>query len=178
MQEDPEERVRKDAALALGKLGAEGILALINALNSPAEHVKVAAASALISLGIELVSDLWSAIREGRDGELRTVYEEIVRLMEQREKWHYKTTALAFRVIGPEAKRVWVIPTLIAALEDPKREVRLAAAQILAALGPEAKEAVPALIIALKDPDANVREVAADALGEILKREKDREESP
>src|SRR5262245_61421376 len=46
-------------------------------------------------------------------------------------------------------------------------DVRLAAAEALGLIGPEAKAAVPALAAALGDSDRFVRVAAADALGKI-----------
>jgi HEAT repeat protein len=57
-----------------------------------------------------------------------------------------------------------VVPALIAALADPEKVVRTAAARALAGIGPEA---VPALIGALGDPSWVVRYRAAEALSEI-----------
>ena len=54
--------------------------------------------------------------------------------------------------------------TLIEALEDENRNVRLSASSALGYIGPAAKEAVPALINALKYGDPSVRSNAASAL--------------
>src|SRR5437588_196968 len=60
---------------------------------------------------------------------------------------------------SPPMKRVAVgvavllaaVPALTEALADPSRDVRLAAAEALAEVGPEAKEAVPAMTTLLKE---------------------------
>jgi hypothetical protein len=59
------------------------------------------------------------------------------------------------------------VPTLQRALSDRDAGVRARAAQALARIGPEAKDAVPALTSALTDTDANVRRQAARALGQV-----------
>ncbi|MCO6457611.1 MAG: HEAT repeat domain-containing protein [Pirellulaceae bacterium] len=52
---------------------------------------------------------------------------------------------------------------------DPRRQalVRQRAADVLAQIGPEARDAVPDLTAALRDPSAEVRKSAAFALGQI-----------
>jgi hypothetical protein len=57
------------------------------------------------------------------------------------------------------------VSTLIKALKENDKAVRLHAADALASMGWEAKAAVPALIAALKDTDSAVRSAAAAALG-------------
>ena len=50
---------------------------------------------------------------------------------------------------------------------DPKSIVRLAAAQVLGDIGPEASEAAPALTELLKDENPSVGVAAGEALKEI-----------
>ncbi|MGB2864883.1 MAG: HEAT repeat domain-containing protein [Sedimentisphaerales bacterium] len=59
------------------------------------------------------------------------------------------------------------IPSLISAIEDPDKDVRIVAANALAAIGPDAREAVPALTRMLKDPELGPRCASAIALGRI-----------
>ncbi len=63
---------------------------------------------------------------------------------------------------GPKA-----IPVLTGLLRDEHSDVRSTAAEVLVALGPEAKAAVPALVELLNDTDVNVRVEAAKALGKM-----------
>lgn len=63
-----------------------------------------------------------------------------------------------------QSGRSEAVPALIAALADPEKVVRRAAACALAGIGPEA---VPALIAALDRPSWVVRYRAAEALGGI-----------
>ena len=63
-----------------------------------------------------------------------------------------------------QCNRPAVIPALVAALADPQKVVRGAAARALAGLG---AEAVPALIASLGAPSWVVRYRAAEALGRI-----------
>jgi len=60
---------------------------------------------------------------------------------------------------GPEA-----IPTLTAALEDPRGEIVAGAAQTLGQMGRRAQSAVPALTKALNNPDVGARAQAVEAL--------------
>ena len=54
---------------------------------------------------------------------------------------------------------------LITGLKDGEPSVRLASAEALGRIGPEARKAVPALITVLKDVDSIVRYASAQALG-------------
>jgi hypothetical protein len=73
-----------------------------------------------------------------------------------------ETAAHALGRIGEAA-----VPQLTQALSDPNPLVRKRAADVLARIGPDAKDAVPALIRALGDRDEQVRKAATRALGEI-----------
>jgi HEAT repeat protein len=68
----------------------------------------------------------------------------------------------------PQTPATGDIPALIRALEDEDPDMRVAAANALGEIGPEAMEAVPALVwAALEDEDRDVRSVAVWALGGI-----------
>jgi hypothetical protein len=73
-----------------------------------------------------------------------------------------ETAAHALGRIGRAA-----VPQLTQALSDPNPLVRKRAADVLARIGPDAKDAVPALIRTLGDRDEDVRKAATRALGEI-----------
>jgi hypothetical protein len=73
-----------------------------------------------------------------------------------------ETAAHALGRIGEAA-----VPQLTQALSDPNPLVRQRAADVLARIGPDAKDAVPALIRTLGDRDEEVRKAATRALGEI-----------
>ncbi len=64
--------------------------------------------------------------------------------------------------IGPVA-----VPALREALANKEPDVRLQATEVLARMGPDAKEAVPDLIRLLDDPDDRVRRAATRTLGRI-----------
>ena len=85
------------------------------------------------------------------------------------QRWDMpETAAHALGRIGAAA-----VPELSLALRDPNPLVRKRAADILARIGPAAKEAVPVLIQTLNDPDEPVRKAAMRALGEIGPEAKD-----
>jgi HEAT repeat protein len=72
---------------------------------------------------------------------------------------------------SPLFRATWqaVIPTLIAALDDPSREVRYWIVRTLANLGPEAHAAREALKkLARDEPDRDVRQAAADAARAVV----------
>ena len=73
-----------------------------------------------------------------------------------------ETIELALGRIGPAA-----LPSILPLLSDPDPEMRIAAAEVIARIGPEAEGAVPALTALLADEDEDVRRAAARALGEI-----------
>ena len=66
-----------------------------------------------------------------------------------------------------EVIRASSVPNLINALSDNDEDVRIAAAEALGKIGPEAKGAVPALIIVLGDSDHVMRNRTVEALGKI-----------
>lgn len=59
------------------------------------------------------------------------------------------------------------VPSLVRMLRHPQAKRRVQAAEILARIGPQAKEGVRGLVEALEDPDPDVRKAAARALGQI-----------
>jgi HEAT repeat protein len=59
------------------------------------------------------------------------------------------------------------VPALVTALEDKEAAVRSLAAQVLAKIGPDARDAVEALTKAAKDSDPNVQSSAERALAKI-----------
>lgn len=73
-----------------------------------------------------------------------------------------ETAARSLGRIGSAA-----VPELTKELNDRDPEVRERAANVLARIGPAAKQAVPDLVAALEDDDEAVRKSAALALGQI-----------
>ena len=77
--------------------------------------------------------------------------------------WTEKDTAAdALGRIGPPA-----VPALMQALHSEDAEVRLKAVEVLARMGPDARESVPDLVALLDDPDDRIRKAATRTLGRI-----------
>ncbi|NES98056.1 MAG: HEAT repeat domain-containing protein, partial [Desertifilum sp. SIO1I2] len=152
--EDSDALVRRSAAYALGKIGAEAksaIPALTSALQDPDDSVRRSAASALGRMGAEAKSAIPALTSALQDPD-NSVHVRI-------------NAAGALVKIGAEAKSA--IPALILALQDPDDSVRMNATFVLASMGAEAKSAIPALILVLQDPDDSVRMNAAGALASM-----------
>jgi putative transposase len=141
--------VRSDAAEALGRLGrgaATAAPALLRAMLEDGEGwVRSKAAEALPSLGPDGASIL---IRAFEDSSL--------------SRYDRARLAGVLSRMGPVSG---VVGALTRAVRDP--DLRPAAIEGLARLGPEAVEAAPALIDALSDESYSVRDLAAKALGKI-----------
>jgi hypothetical protein len=88
----------------------------------------------------------------------------LIRSLGDERAWAREIVVEELGEIGPEEG---VVLALTQALEDGDGDVREAAADALAEIGPHAVEAVPALITALGDDRIGVRRAAALALGEI-----------
>jgi HEAT repeat protein len=73
--------------------------------------------------------------------------------------------AEALGKIGPDASSA--VPALIAALADPRSDVRRIAATALGAIGADAKAAVPALVLMLEHDAPSLASSAAEALAQI-----------
>jgi HEAT repeat protein len=134
------------AARALGELGGKDALApLFHAVASPQPELQNAATGALSRLG--------------------TRYPDEVRMLCATRGLHGETAPQLCRVlgaIGASADR----PVILGALKDESAELRRAAAEALAAMGPD-PDAVSALLLALADESAAVRAAAARALGQL-----------
>ena len=77
--------------------------------------------------------------------------------------WTEKDTAAdALGRIGPPA-----VPALVQALHSEDAEVRLKAVEVLARMGPDAREAVPDLVTLLDDADDRIRKATTRTLGRI-----------
>jgi HEAT repeat protein len=92
-----------------------------------------------------------------------TAVEALGRHLVNDEDWHVRQTAAQalLSIGGPEA-----VASLVRGLDDPVKEVRLAAVKGVAKLDPDA--AFPALSkLALEDPEWEIRVQAAGALGRV-----------
>jgi HEAT repeat protein len=151
---DEEPWVRRNAALALGKLGPDAAdLArkeVFDALDDADADVRLAALEALANLGPPARDELPA---------LLSILHESARRRQAKVSLH---VARSLARLGPEAKDA--VPDLRTLLKSDEREVRLQAIQTLRKIGPEARKAAPELIEHLKDADKSLRLPAAFAL--------------
>jgi HEAT repeat protein len=84
-----------------------------------------------------------------------------------------KVPALAMRALLPDELRAAVtgarLHELLAALDDPRVEIRLNAVRVLALQGPAARDGAPALAVATRDVDPTVRIESVKALVALAK---------
>jgi HEAT repeat protein len=174
--DDPDERVRLQAARALGKGGAlAAVPAMIDWLANPKPEVRSAAATALGDIGgteataalTRSLSDPDAAVRKdtvralgaiGSRGNLTVVIALIPRLEDDKADVRQATIEQLEKLGDRRA----VIP-LVARFSDTGATVRAAAVRAIGRLGD--RSAVPALIRLMNDPDQNVRMAAVGSLG-------------
>lgn len=139
---DPDHEVRAAAAQALGKIpDKRSVPPLVSAVNDKSQEVKQEAAFALVSLSGKTIAYLNMLLRS-----------------EDPKERQGAVTALSH--MGDEKS----LSLVKAALQDADAEIRIHAAQGLAAFGQKGGDL---LISALNDPDMNVRRAAVISLGEI-----------
>ncbi|HEY3122084.1 MAG TPA: HEAT repeat domain-containing protein [Vicinamibacteria bacterium] len=149
---DSSERVRREAARALGAVGPRARPAapeLFAALRDAREAVRGEAARALAGL------DLHDA----------AYVPELVRTLQSDDPYVRGFAAWTLGNVGPAAKAA--VPALVAALDYEEGYDRGGAATALAKMGAAAREAVPALVAGLRSPDGDRRWKAARTLGRI-----------
>lgn len=135
--------VRAMAALALGKIGEEGVPALIKALKEGDETVNPDLVTGLVQAGRPAVTPLIQVLSDGNRNAVASA-----------------STALGL-IGGPG------VPDLIDALDDSNPQVRSFALLALQQMGPQAREAVPAIKRRLSDSHPKMRELAEEALKAI-----------
>ncbi len=147
LRNDPDWRVRRQAALSLGRLFAAGnqpniVSALVAHLADRRSEVKAAAAAALGQIGAtQIASTLVETLLTNRAGAVTELQ-------------------LAIRRLGPPA-----IAALAPALSSSSTEVRELAAEILAGIG--GRQAVAPLAACLSDSDEVIRRLAAETLADM-----------
>jgi len=143
------------AARLLAEMGAPGVHAL---LRLTGHHDREIRGRAVV------------ALRYVRPGELGRAVRELVRIIGDESESHVFLAAVdSLSVVAPSAgvRDVEVVGPLVELLGQESRSLRVAAAEALAALGPEGIEALPALRRALRDPHWRVRYSALLALGRM-----------
>jgi HEAT repeat protein len=173
---DSVERVRVQAAAALGQIGppaVSAVPALIRALHDKGRNAFVndAAEKALSQIGpvaIPLLKDaLCGEYGAGSGKALAGMGTRALPTLIEGLKTEGCRAGAAIGVgqMGPMAASA--VPALIAAVADNSRDVRTWSVRALGQIGPQAKDAVPVLIATLKDSDKWVRLDAVVALGKI-----------
>jgi HEAT repeat protein len=170
-------RLHRRAVAVLVRLGAPAAPGLVSALKNKAQqqHVEVI----LVRLGTAAVPALREALAEETGGEEAThvlgrigrraaeAVPDLITVLDRREAPTALRSQAAFALgrIGEPSDAI--IPSLISALRDSKREVRERTAEALGRIGSPARQAVPALAVALKDDEAIVAIKACQALSFI-----------
>lgn len=150
---NPDENVRRGAAVALVKLHALAIEALISALIVPHEVIKNQVAEVLAKIGDERVVEALGPMDE-KGAQLL-----VNALVDANPRVRTRALELLVR-LGAGA-----VSSLIHALEDDNADLRMRGAEALGRIAD--RQAVPALIGALGDREVWVRKHAAEALERI-----------
>jgi len=155
---DPVADVRAEAVVALAEIGSnptDNVPLVARMLNDPAAEVRYAAVFALGTYGpkAQVVAPLLlSKMATSRDRFERTV-----------AAW------AAVRVAPGKKTNKAALPLMVAALQLPNPEGRVAAARTLGIIGVGSKAAIAALKKATQDEDKAVRDAAASVLKKIDK---------
>jgi HEAT repeat protein len=182
---DEDVNVRRNAASALGNLGAEAkasVATLILTLKDKNARVRSNAAYALGNMGLEAkqsvaallnaVGDEDGIVRSNAANSLSLIGVEtegalpiLMHALEDEDA--LVRDAAANGLSSMDWKVKGLIPELLKALRSENPLVRRGAASVLGRVGerPTAEQIVPALILALQDEDALVRSSAASGLG-------------
>jgi HEAT repeat protein len=188
---DKDLTVRLAAAFALGRVGPDGAGAVkelsATLTGDAAPDVRKEAARTIGLLGPDAkfaIPALVKAVQEDKDADIRQqavlslgkmgaeIKESLAPLKEALKKDKDKTVRLFIvrtlpEALGADAKEL--VKDFAAHLNnDPDGDVRLAIVQELAAIGPDAKEAIPALREAERDIQVQVRSAATAAIRKIL----------
>jgi VWFA-related protein len=165
---DPDERVRRLAALSLGRLGDEkALVTLIERLGDPVPEVRAAAAGALLQFRERAVPGLVeeaARLLAGRPPAVVPLVEAVRLLGRIGDDRALEPLGMVLRNAPAEARLPAAealgdlglatgIPALRAAFQDPVPAVRLAAARSVAAIaGPAARQVIQAYVDTETDP--------------------------
>jgi HEAT repeat protein len=184
---DPEPRVRRGAALALGQIRplAPGVVPkLTGGLVDPDPAVRDAFLTAIGSLGPragEAVPSVRTLLRDD-SAEIRLkaievlsrsaprderLVDDLAALLDDPDARVQRRAIDTMRSLGPTGRKSLTL--VIAKLGSPQAEVRVAAAEMIGSHGQAAAEAVPALGALLDDPSPELRTIAAQTLGRLGK---------
>ena len=147
--EVPVTDVGLSAAIALGAMGEDAVIPLVDSLRDRRPRVRELAIFALGEVGPSAVQAV----------------APLVERLADRDKSVRRQVAWALGQIGSDASAS--IPELVRTLSDDDEHVRATAAEALGLIRPTSFVAVEGLIGALQDEEGDVQHEAAKALGEI-----------
>jgi HEAT repeat protein len=185
--EDPDPRVRRGAALALGQIRplAPGMTQKLTVgLADPDPEVRMAFLVAIGNLGpraAESVPAVRALLRDGspelRGRAIEVLFQSALRdermlddlssLLDDPDARVQRRAIDAIRAMGPSGRKA--LAAVIGRLASPDPDLRLAAVQMVESHGPAAAEAIPALITLLNDTTPKIRTMAATTLGRFGK---------
>ena len=131
----------------LSGIGGPAVPRLAEALSDSRAPVRVASASALAGMGMQAEPAEAALLAATSDSDARV-----------------RATALS-ALIASRASLKQTMPRIEAALSDEHPEVRLTALKVVPELGPDARQLAPRILEALRDKDARVRLAALAAVG-------------
>jgi len=151
----PDTTVRREAAIAVARVGRSAVDELLKLVHSPDQRVRSAALFAIGDLAffkcpVEKLAPALTSVREALADK-----DDLCRM----------AGAYAVGVLADGDAQT--IKALVTLLKDKDAGVRFASAEALGRLGPKAKDAVPVLQAAQGDPDADVRQSADEAVKKI-----------
>jgi HEAT repeat protein len=184
---DPDPRVRRGAALALGRIrpSAPGAARTLTAgLSDPDRDVRASFLAAIGFLGpradeaapavrgllkdqspeIRILALEFLARATSRDDRLLA---DIAPLLKDADPRVERRTIDVLRILGPRGFKA--MPEIIGKLDSKDPDVRLASVEFVESHGPAAAGAIPQLTRLLDDPTTKVRTIAARALGGLGK---------
>ncbi|MCI0465292.1 MAG: HEAT repeat domain-containing protein [Gemmataceae bacterium] len=177
LREDPDNAVANMAAVSLARIGPAALPELVKALEDKQQPVRQRAAWALSKFGPEARAAVPSLLRALRDesARVRALAAQALGGIGGDPEELVPPLYRSFRDADPEARRqaglalvtlgVPAVKELRKALGEEDAILRRDAANVLAAMGHEAKEVIAYLVPLLKDADEQVRVAAAGALG-------------
>lgn len=185
--QDPNEDVRHQAAVALGRIGTKAALPnLVQAIGDPEVRVSQAAQQAIISLGAltdddlpilsKFVKDKNIGVRHYTIKAIAKVGKPAVPLLLGllKDPEISESVIEALLSIDKLSMGKAEIPALVDALATKDRAVRVFVLAAILKVGPEAKTAVPAILKILKEEsDSTLRDMCMDGLEKIGAEAKD-----
>lgn len=175
LKQDPDEKIRRQATALLGRLkDKDSVPMLIEALDDRDLALRTEATRSLGQLGSTiaskpLIDKMLSFLSEGQSEELRAASldaldsfarddERVARAIADAaaKDPSFEVRKKAVNLLMP--KFDFVVPTFVAALDDPNPQVRLTAGNKLAGLGLNDDRTVPALCQAARKADEATRE--------------------